>query len=352
MCTQIFLRFHRCPCQLRYHLDECEHGRSSARCVHVATALKWTHRDYCHFHMKTRRAALRRERTKERDYQEARAAFFRDEYHLYCSDSGVEWGGDVGDVAGVGVGGGDVAGAGVGAAAEELSFIWKDLQELEGGTGANIFADDNLIIFNQSTDQSTTQPQQQQLPEHPNPNPNRSHPTQDQEQDWTYNPSTVFEEFDNTITAANFPPHASASALLSHFSHLDEQHSYPPPDKQYRSGSSSPVQMPSSRLRPSQLRDLTQALTFDTAPSDLQYRQWKEPSSSSPLPSRLDFRSHVQGTEQPVTVTKNGIENEKKRESKEKMMERERSAYYQHQKQLWKARPLMTAAAADLGIFD
>ncbi|KAI1636468.1 hypothetical protein F4809DRAFT_381160 [Biscogniauxia mediterranea] len=57
MCNQIYLRFHICPCELRYRLDECEYGRLDPRCKNVSMSTKWTHRDYCHYHMSVRAAA-------------------------------------------------------------------------------------------------------------------------------------------------------------------------------------------------------------------------------------------------------------------------------------------------------
>ncbi|KAI0599898.1 hypothetical protein F4775DRAFT_599762 [Biscogniauxia sp. FL1348] len=57
MCNQIYLRFHICPCELRYCLDECEYGRLDPRCKNVSMSIKWTHRDYCHYHMSVRAAA-------------------------------------------------------------------------------------------------------------------------------------------------------------------------------------------------------------------------------------------------------------------------------------------------------
>ncbi|KAI5918220.1 hypothetical protein F4810DRAFT_715674 [Camillea tinctor] len=57
MCNQIYLRFHICPCELRYRLDECEYGRLDPRCHTVSMSIKWTHRDYCHYHMSVRAAS-------------------------------------------------------------------------------------------------------------------------------------------------------------------------------------------------------------------------------------------------------------------------------------------------------
>ncbi|KAI1251671.1 hypothetical protein MGN70_006239 [Eutypa lata] len=63
MCTQTYLQFSGCGCQLRYRLEECKHGRTSPQCVHVKQAVKPTHRSYCHHHKKVQ---AQRQQTWER----------------------------------------------------------------------------------------------------------------------------------------------------------------------------------------------------------------------------------------------------------------------------------------------
>ncbi|ORY57159.1 uncharacterized protein BCR38DRAFT_449788 [Pseudomassariella vexata] len=50
MCTQVYLRFHGCHCELRYRLDECKHGPASPHCKYIQKAYYVSRRPECHHH--------------------------------------------------------------------------------------------------------------------------------------------------------------------------------------------------------------------------------------------------------------------------------------------------------------
>ncbi|KAF3023511.1 hypothetical protein G7054_g3531 [Neopestalotiopsis clavispora] len=50
MCTQTYLKFACCPCQLRFCFTECQYGPADPRCRHVKKEFVWAASDFCHHH--------------------------------------------------------------------------------------------------------------------------------------------------------------------------------------------------------------------------------------------------------------------------------------------------------------
>jgi hypothetical protein len=80
MCTQVYIRFKDCTCQLRYRLDACEYGPGDPRCPEVKKAGVWAGREVCHHHLWVQKHSAQWAILEAQGYRRMRPKFVCEEF--------------------------------------------------------------------------------------------------------------------------------------------------------------------------------------------------------------------------------------------------------------------------------